>query len=126
MRTSVGSFEIPARDLERAAEFYRRAFGWEVRRVDGPGAAYFALGPPREIAAPRVLRGGLGAPETVGAAQPLLVLHVEDGTLEESLERVVAAGGSIVEGPRPVESFGHFARVCDSEGNLLGIWRAAT
>lgn len=125
MRVFIGSFEIPARDLERAAAFYRRAFDWEVRPVSWTGEAYFSLGPARAMVEPRVLRGGLGVPATVGSEQPLLVLHVEGGTLEECLARVAAAGGSVAEEPRPVGEFGRFARIRDCEGNLLGLWQAS-
>ena len=29
-------FEIPASDTERAAEFYRKAFGWKIEKWPGP------------------------------------------------------------------------------------------
>ena len=32
----VTHFEIPADDPERAADFYRKVFGWEIKKWDGP------------------------------------------------------------------------------------------
>ena len=43
MRATVSHFEIPARDLERAARFYREVFGWRVEPLPWEGHPYFTI-----------------------------------------------------------------------------------
>lgn len=134
MRAAIAHLELPAADPERAAAFYRRAFGWRVEPVVWEGPAYFTIRPdptpaPAAGAAHSVsgggigagIGGGIGAPETVGSDRPLPVLHVTGGSLEDCLERIVAAGGRIEEEPRAVGT-GRFARFRDSEDNLMALW----
>lgn len=128
LRAVVGHFEIPADDLERAAAFYRTVFGWRVERLawDGPGYSTIRM-PAAEVGRePSALDGGLMERRGLGSEHPLLVVHVEgEGALEECLERITAAGGTVEQPPRPIEDLGTFARFRDSEGNLLGLWRKA-
>jgi uncharacterized protein len=52
---------------------------------------------------------------------PIIVVNVTD--IDAALERVVAAGGKVVQSKRPVGEMGLYARVVDTEGNLLGVWQ---
>ena len=124
LRASIGHFEIPARDVEGVARFYREAFGWRVEPVDWPGGAYCKIRPGAkgEVASAGI-GGGLTTPEILGADRPLLVIHVAGGLLAAWLERLVAAGGSVASSPAPVGGFGVYARFRDPEGNLFGLWQ---
>lgn len=121
MKARLGHFEIPARDPRRAAEFFRRAFGWRAEAVDWDGPAYLKLRSPGAGAAPAI-QGGLIAAEGAGFAHPLPVLHLTGGRLEDCLARVEGAGGVIVEPPRPIGDMGRFARFRDPEGHDWGVW----
>lgn len=116
MRATVSHFEIPARDLERAARFYREVFGWQVEPLPWEGHPYYKV----RGAGSESLGGGI-VPAGEGYDHPLLVIHV-DGELAICMEKIVEAGGTVEQPPRPVGDFGRFARFRDSEGNLLGIW----
>lgn len=132
MRVTVRHFEIPARDLDRAVTFYRDAFGWNVEPLDWPGHPYCTVRMPEppEPVSPSGggggIPGGLAAANDLDLEQPLLVLHVEGGTLEECLAGVLAAGGLVDRPPEPVGDMGRFARILDSEGNLLGLWESSS
>jgi predicted enzyme related to lactoylglutathione lyase len=126
MRATVSHYEIPAHDPERAARFYREAFGWTVEPRPWVGPAYFAVrgseGP--EGAGTRLgIRGGILGWGDGSMPHPLLVIHVEDAALEDCLARIESAGGSVDQAPTPV-TLGTFARFHDTEGNLLGLWQA--
>jgi predicted enzyme related to lactoylglutathione lyase len=140
MRITVASFEIPARDPSRAARFYREAFGWTVEPVawDGPAYSRIRASAPLGPSDPRLLRngpregidGGLttAAPHDPAhpPGHPLVVLHVDGIPLDDCLARVVAAGGAVDLPAHPVGTFGSFARFRDPEGNVLGLWQAAS
>jgi uncharacterized protein len=125
MRATVSHFEIPARDLERAARFYREVFGWTIESLPWEGHPYFrvrgAAGNPgtgREG-----IDGGL-LPAGNGVEHPLLMIHVTGAGLEVWLEKILEAGGRIDLPATPVGEMGLYARFRDPEGNLLGLWQA--
>lgn len=124
-KATVSHFEIPARDVERAARFYREVFGWRVEPVAWEGGPYFKIREAGE-AGGKGIGGGLMPADGAegGVDQPLLVLHVEEA-LEDWLERIVAAGGSVDHPPSRVGEMGSFARFRDPEGNRLGLWQRA-
>lgn len=137
MRASVQHFEIPVDDLDRAATFYRGVFGWRVERLPWDGPAYCSVRMPespgetaRESSPvtagtepPRTVGGGLMQRGELGVEQPLLVIHIEDGSLDEVLRRIESAGGAVEEAPRRVGGMGEWARFRDSEGNHLALWQ---
>lgn len=127
MHATVSHFEIPAHDLARAARFYREVFGWRVEPLAWEGHPYFTIrgasGEPTP-AGKEGIDGGL-LPVAAGAEHPLLVIHVSGAPLEHCLERIVAAGGWIDQGARPIGTMGFFARFRDPEGNLLGLWQTS-
>ena len=118
MEATVSHFEIPARDLERAARFYREAFGWTVEPVPWEGHPYYKV----RGAAGKAIGGGI-VPASEGYDHPLLVIQVT-GDMEAWIERIAEAGGTVDQPPAPVGDFGRFAKVRDPEGNLLGLWGA--
>ncbi|HEX9944301.1 MAG TPA: VOC family protein [Thermoanaerobaculia bacterium] len=123
MRATVSHFEIPARDLERAARFYREVFGWRIEPLAWEGHPYFKVRGSAGEGDREGINGGLMPADGLG--HPLLVIHVSGADLEDCLERIVRAGGRIDLPAAPVGTMGRFARFRDPEGNLLGLWQAA-
>ena len=120
MRVTVGHFEIPASDLGRAERFFCEAFGWQAVSAPWSGGDYRRLRPPA-ASEPGIAGGLLAAGELVDG-QPLLVLHVEDATLEVCLARIRECGGVVELAPVAVGTAGRFARFRDPEGNRFGLW----
>lgn len=116
MKATVSHFEIPAREMERAARFYREAFGWQVEPLPWEGHPYYKV---RGVAG-EPMAGGI-VPAGEGYEQPLLVIHVS-GELAAWIERIVEAGGKVEQPPTRVGDFGWFAKFRDPEGNVLGLW----
>lgn len=50
------------------------------------------------------------------------MITVEVPSLDEALERVQAAGGKVVLPRMDTGGYGWYARVRDSEGNLISLW----
>lgn len=126
MRATVSHFEIPARDMERAARFYREVFGWIVEPLPWEGHPYYKVRGP--VAEGRPGREGIDGgilPADQGVGHPLLMIHISGAGLADCLDRIVAAGGWIDQPATPVGTMGFSARFRDPEGNLLGLWQSA-
>jgi uncharacterized protein len=123
-RATLSLFELPAADPRRLAEFFLRVFGWPSRPVAWDGPSYLRLEPPDSGRA-----AGGGILERGGGAEGELVdrltvtLRVEGEELAATLERVAAAGGTVVLAPTPIGELGSYARFLDPEGNSFGLWR---
>jgi predicted enzyme related to lactoylglutathione lyase len=105
--------EIPATDVEESAQFYRRAFGWQIRkRGDGSTAFDDTV---NEVSGTWVL----GRPI---ATKPGLMVYIMVGSATAAVDAVVSAGGEIV---KPVDPTARevVATFRDPAGNLLGIYQ---
>ena len=105
--------EIPATDIARSAEFYHRALGWQLRkRGDGAIAFDDAVG---EVSGTWVL----GRPP---AASPGILIYVMVDSVAATLEKIVAAGGEIVQ-PIGADAPEITARFRDPGGNVIGLYQ---
>ena len=121
----VVHFEIPVDDEERAKEFFGAVFDWDLNTVDmGNGITYTTVGTvdvdddrmPKEAGA---INGGLMRRQGDPSA-PVITVGVD--SIDDSLKKVEAGGGSVVTPRTPIPGMGAFAYFKDSEGNTLGLW----
>ncbi|MEM1045549.1 MAG: VOC family protein [Pseudomonadota bacterium] len=112
--------EIPVSDLDRAIAFYNSVFKTELK-TDNTGPNPIALFPTDD---PNGIAGHLypGNPAS-GGAGPTVHLACPDG-LEETLDRVEKAGGTVVSEPIGIPA-GRFAYCLDPDGNSIGAFAAA-
>lgn len=105
--------EIPATDITRSAEFYRRAFGWTIRtRGDGSTAFDDGVG---EVSGTWVK----GRPP---AERPGLMVYIMVDSVAGTIEKVIAAGGEIVQ-PIGADAPEITARFRDPAGNVIGLYQ---
>ena len=109
-------FEIPASDLNRAVSFYEALLGIKLMQEQF-GPVQMAIFPYEK---PNV-GGCIAARNEVGGSGPLLFLNA-DPSLDDVLGRVAAAGGEVVQ-PRfdLPPGMGAYAKIRDTEGNVVGI-----
>ena len=105
--------EIPATDIARSADFYARAFGWQIRRRgDGHLAFDDTTG---QVSGTWVLGR---AP----ASSPGLLVYIMVDSVVATLESIVAGGGEIVQ-PIGVDAPEITARFRDPAGNVIGLYQ---
>jgi len=105
--------EIPATDIDRSVDFYRRAFGWHIRRRDDGSVAFDdTVG---EVSGTWVL-------DRPPSAEPGLLVYVMVADAAAAVEGVLGAGGEIVVPVDPA-SREQFATFRDPAGNVLGIYQ---
>ena len=120
----VVHFEIPADDLARANKFYTDVFGWEVKDSGMPGMEYLMATTvatdermtPKE---PGAINGGLMKRQSPKESS-VIVINVKN--LDQSLAKATSMGGQVVMPKMTVGNMGLYARVTDSEGNVIGLW----
>lgn len=125
MSGGVVHFEVPADDVDRAQEFYRAAFDWELEGM--PEMNYTIVrttrtdeqGRPLE---PGAINGGMFKREDP-LTGPVIVIAVDD--IDKTLERIGTLGGSTVLPKLTVGDMGFAAYFKDTEGNILGLWQNA-
>jgi predicted enzyme related to lactoylglutathione lyase len=119
----VVHFEIPADNLERAKKFYRENFGWTLNQL-GPEVGNYVLvhtGPTDDKGMPQdkaFINGGL-MPRDPSASAPVLVIAVEDA--DATIEKVKKSGGTLVGEVLDIPNVGRYARVQDTEGNVIAL-----
>lgn len=115
-------FEIPADDLARAKKFYQSVFGWEmmdVPQMDYTMVTTVSTGEdhmPKESGA---INGGMETRKYAGHS-PMIVINVS--SVDEYLKKAEANGGKMFMQKTAVGDMGYYARVKDTEGNVIGIW----
>lgn len=121
MQHAINWFEIPVADLTRAMRFYQTLTGVPLRRevMGAPGEELAVF----EVDDPEGIKGALlSSPHAQPSAQGTVVYLNAGPNIQTWLDRVAAAGGSIVVGKTALPpGMGYFAHIIDSEGNRVGL-----
>jgi predicted enzyme related to lactoylglutathione lyase len=121
----VVHFEIPTDDLDRAKDFYGSVFGWRLQTMQEMAYTIVMTTPVDEQTQmptePGAINGGM-MERTADAPSSVLTVGVD--SIDESLKKVEAEGGTIVRPKTAVPGMGAFAYFKDTEGNVLGVWES--
>ena len=105
--------EMPATDIAKSSEFYKRVFGWNIRkRGNGTVAFDDTTG---QVSGTWVL----GRPP---AASPGLLIYIMVDNVAKIIESVTANGGVIVQ-PLGADAPEITARFRDPGGNVIGLYQ---
>jgi predicted enzyme related to lactoylglutathione lyase len=119
----VVHFEIPFDNKLRAMKFYKDSFGWQL--MDMPQMDYVVASSvetddkhmPKE---PGAINGGLfQRPQEA----PNPTIYVGVSSIEATIKKVESAGGKVVTPKTPIPGMGAYARVADTEGNVIGVFQ---
>jgi len=112
----VVNFHLPADDVERAAQFYQKVFGWEFVPYPNSPVPYLVNqsgdGP-----------GGAGIPAAITARQQIVkapVPTIEVDNIDQALVTVVMEGGQQTQ-VQEIPGLGRFGYAIDSEGNIIAL-----
>jgi predicted enzyme related to lactoylglutathione lyase len=120
----VVHFEIPFDDKARAMKFYAECFGWNLMHM--PEMQYVMAGTvdvdekqmPKEAGA---INGGL-LQRPKEAPNPALYIGVQ--SVDAAIKKVTGGGGKVVTPRTPIPGMGAYARVADTEGNVIGLFES--
>jgi len=104
--------ELPAGDIARSAEFYRRVFGWNIRtRGDGSTSFDDTVG---EVS-------GSWVHGRAPAAEPGLLVYIMVDDVAATIGKIVENGCKIVQ-PIGADAPEITARFSDPAGNVIGLY----
>jgi predicted enzyme related to lactoylglutathione lyase len=120
----VVHFEIPFDSKQRAMKFYADSFGWQL--VDVPEMKYVmahtvAVDEQQMPTEKGAINGGLFE-RPREAPNPTIYVGVQ--SVDATIKKVEAAGGKVVTPRTPIPGMGAFARVADTEGNIVGLFES--
>jgi predicted enzyme related to lactoylglutathione lyase len=124
MSGRVVHFEVPFEDADRARNFYRDVFDWQIQPMPEMNYNMVSTGPMGEQGPSEAgyIGGGMlerQAPMT----GPVITLEVDD--IDATLVEVSKRGGSAAGEKMAVGNMGFAAYFTDTEGNLMGLWQTA-
>ena len=111
----VVHFEFPVDDPDRAVDFYRNVFGWEIDKWDGPQDYWL------------ITTGAEGEPGIDGAL--MRRQQPDQGTIntvgvpsvDDFVAKITKNGGEVVMPKMAIPTVGYLAYCKDTEGNVFGI-----
>ncbi|MGC5627710.1 VOC family protein [Georgenia sp. Z1344] len=106
--------ELCVPDTERAAEFYRRLFGWEHNRPAGEKLSFGLLEGERVAGFRPIDEGGSGR----------WSVYLATDHLEGSVTAAESAGATVLVPPQASASWGRFAVLTDPTNGEVGLWEA--
>jgi len=128
----VVHFEMPAENRKRMAEFYTKAFGWQMQHL-GPEMGEYIVVTTSEVGEDHfpkqrgTINGGFyQKTKDMDEQHPSIVISVDD--IRESMKKVSAAGGKILGGdpnkpgePGDIPGIGLYCSFIDTEGNRISM-----
>jgi uncharacterized protein len=119
MANAINWFEIPAKNFDKACEFYSQVLGGEIQKIDTPSGMQmgFFPGSMADSVGGAIVKGEGYEPSSKGS-----VVYLNGGNdLSVPLARVEKAGGKIIMPKTSIGENGFMAHFTDPEGNRVAL-----
>jgi uncharacterized protein len=118
---TVEYFQIPADDISRAKEFYKKVFGWEMQKWNNSENSeqeywMFQTQDDKENSG---LGGGIMKRQS---PQHTVTNFITVSSIEEYSSKIEQSGGKIIMPKTEIPNMGFFAVCLDTENNMFGIY----
>jgi predicted enzyme related to lactoylglutathione lyase len=111
----VVHFDISAENVDKVIQFYESIFGWKFTKWEGPMEYWLiSTGPQDEPG----IDGGLSKREGTDAK---VTNTIEVESIDQTLDKIVKAGGKIIQPKGSIPGVGYFAQCVDTEGTIFGV-----
>ena len=114
----VTHFEFPVDEPDRAVKFYTDVFGWKLEKWEGPEDYWLITTGTQDEPG---INGALTRRSELAAST---VNTVDVSSVDESVEKVLAAGGKVIVPKIAVPGVGYQAYCQDTEGNVFGMMQS--
>src|SRR6476661_5217641 len=125
MSDRVVHFEVPFDDGDRARNFYKEIFGWQVTEMPEMDYTMVGTGPSGDSGPtePGCINGGMTSRKSLPTTSPVITIGVDD--IDATLIKIEETGGARMGEKVPVGEMGFAAYFKDCEGDVLGLWQNA-
>jgi predicted enzyme related to lactoylglutathione lyase len=121
---TVQHFEIPADDIKRAQEFYKKVFGWSMQKTnnpENPEKDYWHF-ETQDDDGNKGLSGGMMKRQ---APEHTVTNYITVSSIEQYQSKIEQNGGKIMIKKTEIPNMGYFAIFTDSEDNMFGLFELA-
>lgn len=118
---TIEHFELPADDIQRAVEFYRDIFGWEMEKwanPENPNMDYWFI-KTKDEKGNNGISGGMMKRQS---SEHQVTNYITVRSVDEYTTKITEKGGKIAIPKTEIPNMGYFAVFLDSEGNMLGLY----
>jgi predicted enzyme related to lactoylglutathione lyase len=108
--------DVTSKDFEVSQKFYSDMFGWQIERGPDEFGGYSMA----------VLNGRMVAgvsPAMAPEAPSVWSTYVDVASVDDTLAKATAAGGTTIAGPMDVGEAGRMAVFSDPDGAVIGLWQ---
>ena len=119
----VQHFEVPADDISRAYKFYHDVFNWKKGEYPMGKEVYhlFDSGIAKDKEGLTTEPGAIDGAVIQRKNEKGTVIYITVDSIDETVKKAETAGGKIM-GDKATYDFGAYARISDSEGNIVGLF----
>jgi uncharacterized protein len=111
----VVHFELPADNPDRAVDFYKKVFGWQIQKWPGPQDYWLVTtGPDGQPG----INGGILRRQHPGAGT---CNTVSVKSVDDAVATISKNGGKIAVEKMAIPGVGYLAYCTDTEGNVFGV-----
>ena len=112
----ISYFDFSAEDPERAVNFYKKIFGWQINKWDGPLEFWeIKTGEPNELG----IDGGLSKRDRIGQ---WTTPFINVSSVDQYIAKIEAGGGRIIQPKAGILGIGYTILFKDTESNTIGLF----
>lgn len=109
--------DVTSSDIAKSRKFYSDMFGWEIGEGSEEYGGYAMAAVKGQMVA--------GVSPTMGPDAPSVwSTYVDVASVDDTLAKVTAAGGTVIAGPMDIVDAGRMAVFSDPDGAVIGLWQA--
>jgi predicted enzyme related to lactoylglutathione lyase len=117
---TVYHFDIPVDDANRAQQFYKNVFGWDMKKVESQVEPKVELWmcETEDKNGKKGITGGMMKRDTL----PTVTNYILVNSIDEYISKINKSGGRVTVQRTEIPNIGFYAMFLDSENNLFGLF----
>ena len=115
---TVYHFDVPVDDANRAQQFYKDVFGWDMKKLEGYVDPELWMCETEDENGRKGITGGMMKRNTL----PTVTNYILVNSIDEYILKINKAGGRVTVPRTKIPNVGFFAMFLDSENNLFGLF----
>jgi uncharacterized protein len=117
---TIHHFDIPVDDANRAKQFYKDVFGWDMKKLESQVDPKIELWmcETEDENGRKGITGGMMKRNTL----PSITNYISVNSIDEYISKINKSGGKVTMPRTEIPNVGSFAMFLDSENNLFGLF----